>query len=110
MRLGEKEPAAVGDNVGQSSTSLKELVNVPEVCESLCRIASRLIESEGVLIKAEPNRRGSRRLRLSISRIHLHSVYSRLLRRRRRWSRLTNCRISSRTIEDSLSGPKCWED
>jgi hypothetical protein len=31
MRLGEKEPAAVNGNVGSSSTSLKELTNIPEV-------------------------------------------------------------------------------
>src|SRR6202012_5033840 len=31
MRLGEKDPAIVEGSVGQSSTSLQELVNLPEV-------------------------------------------------------------------------------
>jgi solute carrier family 25 (mitochondrial phosphate transporter), member 23/24/25/41 len=31
MRLGEKNPATVGNNVGQSSTSIQNLINVPEV-------------------------------------------------------------------------------
>lgn len=31
MRLGEKEPAVVAGNVGQSSTSMSQLQNVPEV-------------------------------------------------------------------------------
>lgn len=31
MRLGEKEPAVVAGNVGQSSTAISQLQNVPEV-------------------------------------------------------------------------------
>lgn len=31
MRLGEKEPATVNGSIGQSSTTLTDLSNVPEV-------------------------------------------------------------------------------
>ena len=31
MRLGEKQPAATEGNVGESSTSIRDLANVPEV-------------------------------------------------------------------------------
>lgn len=35
MRLGEKQPAVVEGSLGQSSTDVAELVNVPEVRHSV---------------------------------------------------------------------------
>jgi hypothetical protein len=36
MRLGEKQPAATEGNVGESSTSIRDLANVPEVLGLRC--------------------------------------------------------------------------
>lgn len=54
MRLGEKQPATVGNSVGESSTAIQDLVNVPEVCTILLDIVlqcrSFLVSSPARLI------------------------------------------------------------